>query len=1084
MPFQGPCQRPHIFLVDNYVYSSPNSGTIPPIPPKERIGSDPSEALKPRWADARYPALPFIPLSPRFDSDLFSCLQSPRGKFPTEVSSSSYRLAPATAKALSILENDLRLMVKALKTSSEPKPLQLPASFELFPVPSKYGYTKAHKTAESLQASFNQSRDAFLVLMGLCSFFISLLRERYGVHIARWEAILKQAKFKLDYIQVIKASELTELSSGYPRAGVFIESSDPDFQNYVDLYIRCGVPVWVSWGNVKDGRPTYTGILMQYMPLENEVRQVRQNACVTGQPAMQNTPTIDVQSVDLARSASEFPTPHQGSRQRRGEPWSAFFARMDASRASVIARESSRDTQVRLSREAAQKAHPCPGLNSKAPKVFEWIEDDETGFLLRTPLSRSLAQDNWDGYTKKQRRYNSILHEWDLCTELESDGVGRAYEDDDDGGGCCGVDMVSTSTQSQPTSLHPVQEPNLSPRAILSSAPQPIAAALHHVTPSATRESTPQSPVVSLPDSSTHNVETSSNASPLPQAHYTPLDCTEFSNSDGTMSSSILPSPANAITSQDHAPFPAVPAYDDPMLVGIPRESTPRPPVVPLPTPSTQSDEAAIDSSPLPPANFAHQECTESSNSQRAMFSCAQLSPAIGSRDHALSLFPGESAVHSMIPLATSSSQAGSSLVQSSIISTSHDVVPTSITCDSSPLSPISPADPQLTDGVTAVAVSIISTSHDVVPMSITCEQSALPPITSAGALMADGVATVAEQDVLDEPGVMHDIIYNSSATPLFPLSFTGTLADDVYEQYGFVDLGGDAKDWQNLEWSEVRILLGDARHSEDRTWSIVRKCFGDVNSFVDSSLQIPLTYFLATFLHPAKNPLKDLASLLDIAVDSVAPLADHMNAGFRLVRDARSDNSDAIYFISAKHLTGDDVHWQIMLTDAAAVLACFRQEQACTMRELALFLLQSGRSFSTRIQRSKMSFPSFPLRPKVAMLGWRPQNHRPTVSEYNFYENLRRAFFMDCGRARAAFLKGGIIWRLAVEGSGGLLRERVLEGPSEEALVCGTMLASVNGGDSLWDDELSESNMDLICGVYKYATGEFFRVYHTVDHS
>ena len=117
-------------------------------------------------------------------------------------------------------------------------------------------------------------------------------------------------------------------------------------------------------------------------------------------------------------------------------------------------------------------------------------------------------------------------------------------------------------------------------------------------------------------------------------------------------------------------------------------------------------------------------------------------------------------------------------------------------------------------------------------------------------------------------------------------------------------------------------------------------------------------------------------------------------------------------------------------------------------------------------------------------MLGWRPQNHRPTVSEYNFYENLRRAFFMDRGRARAAFLKGGIIWRLAVEGSGGLLRERVLEGPSEEALVCGTMLASVNGGDSLWDDELSESNMDLICGVYKYATGEFFRVYHTVDHS
>ena len=26
---------------------------------------------------------------------------------------------------------------------------------------------------------------------------------------------------------------------------------------------------------------------------------------------------------------------------------------------------------------------------------------------------------------------------------------------------------------------------------------------------------------------------------------------------------------------------------------------------------------------------------------------------------------------------------------------------------------------------------------------------------------------------------------------------------------------------------------------------------------------------------------------------------------------------------------------------------------------------------------------------------------------------------------------------------------------------------------ESLWDDKLSEAEMDLICGVYKYATGE-----------
>jgi hypothetical protein len=753
-------------------------------------------------------------------------------------------------------------------------------------------------------------------------------------------------------------------------------------------------------------------------------------------------------------------------------------------------------------------------LSSKAPRVFEWIEDDETGFLLRTPITRSLAQDNWHNYTEKQRRYNSILNEWDLCIELEPDGVGRAYEDDSDDD--CDVYMVPTSTQSQPTSLHPAQEPNLSPpHAIPSPAPQPMAAALHDFIPSSTpRESTSQPPVVLLPESSTHNVETSPNASPPPRAHYTPQ---EFSNSDGAMPSCILPSPAiTAISAQDHAPFalrPAVPAHDDPMLVATPRESTSCPFIVPLPTPSTQSDETPPDLSPLPPANFVRQECTEPSNSNSALSSPTLPSPAIASRDHAPSLFPGESAVHHMIPIATSASQANSSLVQSLVISASHDVMPMSTTCESSPLRPITPADTQMADGVTTVAVSIISapldivptsvtcessslplitpvdtqmanrvttaaesiisTSHDAVPMLIACESSTLPPITPADVQMVDGVTTVAEQDVSDmvlQPGAMHDLIYNSPATPLFPLSFTGTLADDVYEHYGFIGPGGGVKaDQQNLN---VREILGN--HSEDRTWSIVRKSFGDVDSFVDPSLQAPLTYFLARLLQPAENPLEHLASLWDLAIDSVAPLVDHMNTGFRLVRCAGSANSDAIYFISAKNRAGDDVHWQIMLTDAATVLACFRQEQAHTLRDLALFLLRCGRSFSTRIQRSKMQLPSSPRRLPLAMLGWRPQNHRPTVSEYNFYENLRKAFFTDHCHSRAALLKGGIIWRLAVEGSGGLVNERVLEGPSEEALVCGACLASVNEEDSLWDDELSESDMDLICGVYKYATSEF----------
>jgi hypothetical protein len=97
---------------------------------------------------------------------------------------------------------------------------------------------------------------------------------------------------------------------------------------------------------------------------------------------------------------------------------------------------------------------------------------------------------------------------------------------------------------------------------------------------------------------------------------------------------------------------------------------------------------------------------------------------------------------------------------------------------------------------------------------------------------------------------------------------------------------------------------------------------------------------------------------------------------------------------------------------------------------------------------------------------------HKPTVSEYNFYENLRRAFF-NHPRSRSAHLKGGIIWRHALESSGVRAEEDVLGGPSEQVLACGVCIGSSNDAESLWDDDLSDAEMNLICGVYKYEAGE-----------
>jgi hypothetical protein len=101
--------------------------------------------------------------------------------------------------------------------------------------------------------------------------------------------------------------------------------------------------------------------------------------------------------------------------------------------------------------------------------------------------------------------------------------------------------------------------------------------------------------------------------------------------------------------------------------------------------------------------------------------------------------------------------------------------------------------------------------------------------------------------------------------------------------------------------------------------------------------------------------------------------------------------------------------------------------------------------------------------------LGWRYPDYKPDVVDYAAYESARDAFFRQ-PHARAALLKGGIIWRLAKEHFG-LNYDAVIAGPSDNVYDNGLFLHFSDGQISL-DDDLSEAELDLICGVYKVYTG------------
>ena len=62
--------------------------------------------------------------------------------------------------------------------------------------------------------------------------------------------------------------------------------------------------------------------------------------------------------------------------------------------------------------------------------------------------------------------------------------------------------------------------------------------------------------------------------------------------------------------------------------------------------------------------------------------------------------------------------------------------------------------------------------------------------------------------------------------------------------------------------------------------------------------------------------------------------------------------------------------------------------------------------------------------------------------------------------------MRGGIVWRLAMETIGDHAEDLVGHGPSDDVLRFGTPHL-YNGGE-YWDDDITEAEMDLICGVYK----------------
>ncbi|TFK46530.1 hypothetical protein OE88DRAFT_1609706, partial [Heliocybe sulcata] len=100
----------------------------------------------------------------------------------------------------------------------------------------------------------------------------------------------------------------------------------------------------------------------------------------------------------------------------------------------------------------------------------------------------------------------------------------------------------------------------------------------------------------------------------------------------------------------------------------------------------------------------------------------------------------------------------------------------------------------------------------------------------------------------------------------------------------------------------------------------------------------------------------------------------------------------------------------------------------------------------------------------------YREKTYVPGEADYAFYLEERAAILHVRSIARAALMKGGILWRLTLQMLGiQAAVDVILQGPDD--YMHGMLFQGPNM-PPFWDDELSESSADYICGVYRQFTG------------
>jgi hypothetical protein len=227
-----------------------------------------------------------------------------------------------------------------------------------------------------------------------------------------------------------------------------------------------------------------------------------------------------------------------------------------------------------------------------------------------------------------------------------------------------------------------------------------------------------------------------------------------------------------------------------------------------------------------------------------------------------------------------------------------------------------------------------------------------------------------------------------------------------------------------------------------------------------------PAASFALEFLESLNKSKTPKNSSWDIASGNRMSIAS--SALFRRMR-VIGIGEEKMYVFDFKEAA--TVPWMVALRNVVDALYVCRLDHRGGLQktdfEVARELLYHGIQFCTLLPVKPLLMSITP----AITVPVRLRDYKFTEDDYYAYEQQRAALLSDPRVARAALLRGGIVWRLAVAT---LSFDDVLEGPTTAATLQrrGIVIRTDDHLVDLCDDGLNQLELDIICGLYHCLTG------------